>query len=122
MSSTRNCTPGFNSGTLVWRTNPSQSCSLLRSPRSCLISSLPLDVAQAFYDQTLFDRHEVNAAHGVLHAVTPPVTPANDRPVLSHKNVFEIEVGVWRSGDRLPQRHARFTPDMPCAIGRRRGI
>jgi len=51
-------------------------------------------------------------------ALAPPVTPANDRPVIGHEDVFEIEVGVRRGGDRLPQRHTRCAPHMERAIGR----
>src|SRR5215813_383978 len=70
------------------------------------------DVAQAFHDPAVFHPHEVNAAHGILRAVTPPVTPANDRAVLSHEDLFEVEVGVRRGCDRLPQRHTRCAPHM----------
>src|SRR5262249_19879327 len=38
--STRNSAVGFNNGTQGWQMNPSPSCSLLHSPRSCPLSLL----------------------------------------------------------------------------------
>jgi hypothetical protein len=75
-------------------------------------------ISHGLDDASSADPHEIYIAHGIALSITPPETPANDRPIISYDNVFEIEMGVRCSCDRLPQRHTRCAPHMACAIGR----